>query len=72
MALALAGGAVAIALPGAPAARAPPAASLPCDGALVNPASGKCLDDPNSSTTNGTQPQIWSCSGANNQKWTIP
>jgi hypothetical protein len=42
------------------------------NGALANPASGKCLDDPNGSTTNGTQLQIWSCSGASNQKWTLP
>ena len=41
-------------------------------GQLINPASGKCLDDPNGSTTNGTQLQIWSCSGASNQKWTVP
>ena len=26
---------------------------------------------PQRNTTNGTQLQIWSCSGANNQKWTI-
>ena len=31
---------------------------------------GKCLDVPNSSTTAGTQLDIWSCSGAANQLWT--
>jgi alpha-galactosidase len=31
---------------------------------------GKCLDVPNSSTANGTQPDIWTCSGASNQIWT--
>ena len=39
---------------------------------LVNPTSGHCLDDPNGSTTNGTQLQIWNCSGASNQKWSVP
>jgi hypothetical protein len=31
---------------------------------------GKCLDDPNSTTTQGTQPQIFTCSGQANQTWT--
>jgi hypothetical protein len=31
-----------------------------------------CLDDPGSSTTAGTQLQIWTCNGTNAQKWTIP
>ncbi len=31
---------------------------------------GKCLDVPNSSTTLGTQAQIWDCSGQANQSWT--
>jgi endo-1,4-beta-xylanase len=31
---------------------------------------GKCLDVPNSSSTAGTQLDIWSCSGAANQLWT--
>jgi predicted alpha-1,6-mannanase (GH76 family) len=42
------------------------------DGALLNPASGKCLDDPNSSTTPGTQVQIYTCNGTSAQHWTIP
>ena len=37
---------------------------------LVGGQSGRCLDDPNSSTTNGTQQQIWDCSGQANQRWT--
>lgn len=37
---------------------------------LVSAASGRCLDVPNSSTANGTQPIIWDCSGAANQRWT--
>jgi Ricin-type beta-trefoil lectin domain len=42
------------------------------NGTLVNPASGKCLDDPNLSTTNGTQLEIWTCNGGSNQQWTLP
>jgi len=32
--------------------------------------SGKCLDDPNSSTSGATQQQIYDCSGQANQSWT--
>jgi hypothetical protein len=39
-------------------------------GALHAVGAGKCLDDPNSSTTSGTQQQIWDCSGQPNQTWT--
>ncbi|MCI4065557.1 ricin-type beta-trefoil lectin domain protein [Micromonospora sp. R77] len=39
-------------------------------GALVSAASGRCLDDPQSNTTNGTQPVIWDCNGGANQQWT--
>jgi len=39
-------------------------------GELHAVGAGKCLDDPNSSTTAGTQLQIWDCSGAANQTWT--
>jgi Ricin-type beta-trefoil lectin domain len=42
------------------------------NGALVNPQSGKCLDDPGFSTTNGTQLDIWDCNGGVNQHWTLP
>ena len=38
---------------------------------LVSAASGRCLDVPNSSTTNGTQPVIWDCNGGTNQRWTV-
>jgi len=37
---------------------------------LVSAASGRCLDVPNSNTANGTQPVIWDCNGAANQRWT--
>ncbi|MDH6222549.1 arabinofuranosidase catalytic domain-containing protein [Streptomyces pseudovenezuelae] len=39
-------------------------------GALHAVGAGKCLDVPNSSTTSGTQLQIWDCSGGANQTWT--
>jgi alpha-galactosidase len=32
--------------------------------------SNRCLDDPNSSTTNGVQLDIWDCGGGTNQLWT--
>ncbi len=38
---------------------------------LVGAQSGRCIDDPNSTTTNGTQMQIWDCSGQSNQRWTV-
>ncbi len=38
---------------------------------IVGGQSGRCLDDPSSSTTNGTQMQIWDCSGQSNQRWTV-
>jgi hypothetical protein len=41
------------------------------DGALLNPNSGKCLDDTGYGGS-GTQVQIWSCSGNANQSWILP
>ncbi|MBV1856721.1 glycoside hydrolase family 27 protein [Catellatospora tritici] len=38
---------------------------------LVSAASGRCLDIPQSNTANGTQPIIWDCNGAANQRWTV-
>jgi poly(hydroxyalkanoate) depolymerase family esterase len=39
-------------------------------GPLHAVGAGKCLDDPNSTTTFGTQQQIYSCNGRPNQTWT--
>ncbi len=39
-------------------------------GPLHAVGAGKCLDDPNSTTTQGTQMQIYTCNGAANQTWT--
>jgi hypothetical protein len=41
------------------------------NGSLLNPNSGKCLDDTGFGGS-GTQVQIWSCTGSSNQSWTLP
>jgi alpha-glucosidase len=41
-------------------------------GELYNPQSGKCAEDPYSSTVNGRQLDIWTCNGGDNQAWTVP
>jgi glucosylceramidase len=41
------------------------------NGELVNPNSGKCLDDTGFGGA-GTQVQIWACGGGTNQVWTLP
>ncbi|MET8162563.1 arabinofuranosidase catalytic domain-containing protein, partial [Sphaerisporangium sp. NPDC005289] len=37
---------------------------------IVGGQSGRCVDVPNSSTTNGTQVQIWDCGSGTNQRFT--
>jgi hypothetical protein len=37
---------------------------------IVGAQSGRCLDINNSSTTNGTQAQLWDCNAGTNQRWT--
>ncbi|MFC7763087.1 ricin-type beta-trefoil lectin domain protein [Catellatospora bangladeshensis] len=37
---------------------------------IVGQQSGRCLDVPNSSTTNGTQLQLYDCWGGSNQRFT--
>ncbi|MFJ9427325.1 endo-1,4-beta-xylanase [Streptomyces sp. NPDC101249] len=39
-------------------------------GQLKGVGSGRCVDDPDSTTTDGTQLQLWDCSGGANQQWT--
>ena len=41
------------------------------NGELVNPNSGKCLDDTGFGGS-GTQVQIWSCADSSNQQWKLP
>ncbi|MFF5297051.1 glycoside hydrolase family 27 protein [Paractinoplanes globisporus] len=38
--------------------------------AIRGTGSNRCLDDPNGTTTNGTQQVIWDCNGGTNQRWT--
>jgi hypothetical protein len=42
------------------------------DYAVINQASGMCLNDPNFQTANGTQLQIWPCNGGSNQQYRLP
>jgi hypothetical protein len=44
---------------------------LPKTGSVTGKQSGRCLDINNSSTTNGTQAQLWDCNGQANQKWNV-
>ncbi|MDD1061417.1 ricin-type beta-trefoil lectin domain protein [Streptomyces cocklensis] len=39
---------------------------------LLNPNTGRCLDDPNQSTANGTQLRLYTCSNTTAQVWDIP
>jgi beta-glucosidase len=41
------------------------------DGELINPESGKCLDDTGYGGS-GTQVQIWTCDDTSNQQWALP
>jgi hypothetical protein len=51
-------------------ALAPGANAAITSSTLVNPVSNKCLDVTGGSNANGTQVEIWTCSGGANQKWT--
>ncbi|GGM17272.1 beta-xylanase [Streptomyces fumigatiscleroticus] len=39
-------------------------------GQIKGVGSGRCLDVPNASTTDGTQVQLWDCNSNSNQQWT--
>ncbi len=41
-------------------------------GALLNPVSARCLDDPKSSATDGTQLGIFDCNASPAQRWSLP
>ncbi|WP_194919132.1 ricin-type beta-trefoil lectin domain protein [Catenulispora rubra] len=41
------------------------------DGSLINPQSGRCLDDTGFGGS-GTQLEIWDCNSGTNQKWNLP
>ncbi|NUS17057.1 MAG: galactosylceramidase [Streptomyces sp.] len=38
-------------------------------GPITGVGSGRCLDVPNQSQTNGTQVELWDCNGGSNQQW---
>ncbi|MDQ1307002.1 MAG: non-reducing end alpha-L-arabinofuranosidase, partial [Actinomycetota bacterium] len=38
---------------------------------IVGGRSGKCVEVPNSSTSNGTRAIIWDCNGQTNQQWNV-
>ncbi|WP_035844959.1 ricin-type beta-trefoil lectin domain protein [Kitasatospora azatica] len=42
------------------------------NGALRNPRSNRCLDDPGATLTQGTRLQIYDCNGSAAQRWRIP
>lgn len=41
------------------------------DGTITEKMSGKCLDRSDYGTSSGTNVQLWSCTGAHNQKWAV-
>ncbi|MFI7430117.1 arabinofuranosidase catalytic domain-containing protein [Micromonospora sp. NPDC049836] len=51
-------------------ARTHPAVAAAGPGAIVGVQSGRCVDVPNGSTTNGTQVQLYDCWGGAGQTWT--
>ncbi|NUO60423.1 MAG: PHB depolymerase family esterase [Hamadaea sp.] len=57
---------------GAPPTSSPPPSSpsTRSNVMIVGAASGRCLDDPNGTTVNGTQIQLWDCWGGSPQRWT--
>jgi endo-1,4-beta-xylanase len=48
----------------------PPTDPPPGGGQIKGVASGRCLDVPSASTTDGTQVQLWDCHSGTNQQWT--
>ena len=53
--------------------RPPPSADRPPPGGagrIVGAQSGRCIDVPNASQTNGTRVQLYDCNGQTNQQWT--
>jgi poly(3-hydroxybutyrate) depolymerase len=56
-----------------PPPSSPPPSSPPPGQAnvmIVGTGSGRCIDVPGSTSTNGTQVQLWDCHGGTNQRWT--
>jgi poly(3-hydroxybutyrate) depolymerase len=55
-----------------PASSQPPSSQPPgqTNVMITGTGSGRCVDVPGSSSTNGTQVQLWDCHGNPNQRWT--
>ncbi|GAA4263325.1 RICIN domain-containing protein [Dactylosporangium darangshiense] len=53
--------------PSSPSSSPPPGQS---NVTVVGSASGRCIDVPGSTATNGTQLQLWDCHDGSNQRWT--
>jgi len=56
-----------------PSSSSPPPSSPPpgqSNVMIAGQQSGRCIDVPNATTTNGTQVQLWDCHGGTNQRWT--
>jgi poly(3-hydroxybutyrate) depolymerase len=55
-----------------PPSSSPPSSPPPSRSnvTIVGQQSNRCVDVPNSTTTNGTQVQLWDCHGGTNQRWT--
>jgi hypothetical protein len=58
--------------PSTPPSSTPPSSTPPSGGAneIVGTQSGRCIDVPNASRTNGTRVQLYDCHGQSNQQWT--
>ncbi|MGI5237939.1 RICIN domain-containing protein [Dactylosporangium sp. CA-139066] len=48
----------------------PPTGTVPQGQLIVGGQSGRCVDVPGATTTNGTQVQLWDCHGGTNQRFT--
>jgi alpha-galactosidase len=53
-----------------PPTTSPPPTSGSGAFAIKGAQSGRCVDVPNGTTTNGTLPTLWDCNGGSNQSWT--
>nr|WP_305835820.1 endo-1,4-beta-xylanase [Catellatospora sp. IY07-71] len=53
--------------PGPSSSPTPPPGGV---GRIVGAQSGRCVDVPNASQTNGTRVQLWDCNGLTQQRWT--
>nr|WP_239132400.1 endo-1,4-beta-xylanase [Actinoplanes durhamensis] len=57
--------------PTSPGTTTSPTVSPGGGGRILGAQSGRCIDVPSSSTTNGTRVQLYDCNGQSNQAWTL-